>query len=100
MLPIELSNKIQDYIRPGEGFKIREGQHYRMNNEYNVVITNVQYKKNKIIVRGGRLLNDEFCGFCIFLKKPENRYCDMMYPENSFGSSMKWIVLNKNNLIR
>lgn len=100
LLPLELSNKIQDYIRPTEGFKIKEGQHYNINDEYTIFITNVEYKKNKIIVRGGRLLNNEFCGFCLFLKKQLNKYHDMAYPRDSYGSSFKWIVLSKTNLIK
>jgi hypothetical protein len=100
-LPLEISAEIQNFIRPVEGFRITEGQYYNMDNHNAIIIHNVVYTKNKVIVRGGRLIKNELCGFCIHVKKTSNKYHDMRYPEDNDGNTFfSGIVLSKNNLIR
>ena len=99
-LPLEISNKIQSFLRPVEGFKISANQQFKMNN----CIIKIDYIRcdtndNEYLIKGARMFqNDaEECEFLISIPKPKNKYYDMEYPYNN--KCFSGIEINKHNLI-
>ena len=44
-LPLEISNKINNFLRPVEGFRIKEGQYHQCSFRYLIYITKVREKQ-------------------------------------------------------
>ena len=99
-LPLEISNKIQSFLRPIEGFKISANQKFKMNN----CIIKIYYIRfdtndNKYYIKGARMFQNgaEECESLISIPKPKNIYHDMQYPYNN--KCFTGIKINKHNLM-
>jgi len=117
-MPDPLSRKIQDFLRPVEGFRIKENDLYK-NNKYIIKIYSIS-QHTEIIIHGARIFegDDEtkqteeeaknwaYNGgwgnkFIITLPKPKNKFCDMVYPYvNNKGECFEGIEINKLNIIK
>ena len=116
-MPDHLSQKIQDYLRPAEGFRIKEGDLFK-NKKYIIKIYYIS-QHTEIILHGLRIFegNDETkqtkeealsCAnnggwgnkFIITLPNPKNKFCDHIYPYiNNKGECFEGIEINKLNKI-
>ena len=101
-LPLEISNKINNFLRPVEGFRIKEGQYHQCSFRYVIYITKVRENKNNLILQGYRIFDEnEILGFQIITDKPKNEFIDFVYDEgdNDINSITGAIVLEKETLI-
>ena len=94
-MPLELSKKIQSFLKPKEGFRIEAGQTFKIK-DYIIKINNAYINKGAYFIWGARIFThkgepDEVCGFCtscpIF-----GKFEDMEYRKGN-------ILLNKKTLI-
>ena len=101
-LPLEISNKINNFLRPVEGFRIKEGQYHQCSFRYPIYITKVRENKKSLIIQGYRIFDEnEILGFQIVTDKPKNEFIDFEYSEgdNNTNSITGAIVLEKDTLI-
>ena len=102
VLPLEISTKINIFLRPVEGFRLKEGQYHQCSFRYLIYITKVRENKNNLIIQGYRIFDEnEILGFQIITDKPKNQFIDFVYDEgdNDINSITGAIVLEKDTLI-
>ena len=72
VLPLEISRKINNFLRPVEGFRLEAGQYHQCSFLYIVYITEVIENKNKLIIKGYKIFDDnEISVFEIITNKPK-----------------------------
>ena len=113
-MPDHLSKKIQDYLRPVEGFRIHAGDYYKMD-DCIIKIFKINWIKNenKFYISGARWMPGTEepidrggwdIGFGISIPKPKNKFCDHIYPfldeSGTFGRCFDGIEINKLNKIK
>ena len=100
-IPIEISNYIQTFLKPVEGFKISVNQKFKMDNDCYIIINSIKFSKNDnaYLIKGARAFENGACEceFLIKIPKPKNKYCDMQYPYNN--KCFTGIEINKHNLM-
>ena len=102
VLLLELSTKINSFLRPVEGFRLKEGQYHQCSFRYLTYITKVRENNNNLIIQGYRIFDEnEILGFQIITDKPKNKFIDFVYDEgdNDINSITGAIVLEKETLI-
>ena len=102
LLPLEISTKINNFLRPVEGFRLMEGQYHQCSFRYVIYITKVRENKKNLIIQGYRIFDEnEILGFQIVTDKPKNKFIDFEYSEgdNNINSITGAIVLEKDTLI-
>ena len=116
-MPDHLSKKIQDFLRPVEGFRIKAGDKYK-NKDCFIKIYSIRWDgpRSKMFIQGARIFEGEDedvgnwsinggwgAGFLVSVPAPKNKYCDHIYPylnkDGTFGECFDGIELNKLNLI-
>ena len=106
VLPLEISRKINNFLRPVEGFRIKAGQYHQCSFLYIVYITEVIENKNKLIIKGYKIFDkeedqEENSFFEIITDKLQNKYVDFVYDEGyeHIDNITGDIVLEKETLI-
>ena len=102
VLPLEISRKINIFLRPVEGFRIKEGQYHQCSFIYVIYITNVIENKNNLIIKGYKIFDEnETSFFEIITDKPRNKFVDFVYDEGyeDIDNITGDIVLEKETLI-
>ena len=102
VLPLEISRKINNFLRPVEGFRLKAGQYHQCSFLYIVYITEVIENKNKLIIKGYKIFDeDENSFFEIITNKPKNRFVDFVYDEGyeDIDNITGDIVLEKETLM-
>ena len=102
VLPLEISTKINNLLRPKEGFRLEAGQYHQCSFRYLIYISKVREYKNNLIIQGYRIFDEnEILGFQIVTDKPKNKFVDFEYDEgdNNINSITGAIVLEKDTLI-
>ena len=75
LLPLEISRKINIFLRPVEGFRLEAGQYHQCSFRYLIYITKVRENKNNLIIQGYRIFDEnEILGFQIITDKPKNKF--------------------------
>ena len=109
-MPDHLARKIQDYLRPVEGFRIKAGDYYKMGNCI-IKISLIKWIKseNYFYISGARCIEGteepiDGYGFGITIPKPKNKFCDHIYPYlnegGTFADCFDGIEINKLNKIK
>ena len=100
VLLLEISTKINIFLRPVEGFRLEAGQYHQCSFRYLIYITKVRENKKNLIIQGYRILDENvILGFQIVTDKPQKNI-DFVYDEgdSTINSITGAIVLEKDTL--